>query len=146
MAVKVNHLLKNLIRSSDDDDTVTDGDDQSHIDLAATVPTNEEETAQSSTATPPPTTVTDDGEKKRGEEEGGEASAETSSPVRQGRERSQAIDSSQEPIRLYLLPVIGVLLAHTKFTAQETRLETLQWLLWLHKRLPKRVGHNSMFL
>ena len=52
---------------------------------------------------------------------------------------SQAIDSTQEPIRLYLLPVIGVLLAHTKFTAQETRLETLHWLLWLHKRLPKRV-------
>ena len=138
MAVNVNHLLKNLIRSSDDDDTVTDGDDQSHIDLAAVLATADEETAQSSAPTPPPAAAAaGDGEKE--EEEGGEAGIETSSPVRRGRERSQAIDSSQEPIRLYLLPVIGVLLAHTKFTAQETRLETLQWLLWLHKRLPKRV-------
>ena len=139
MAVNVNHLLKNLIRSSDDDDTVTDGDDQSHIDLAAVLATADEETAQSSAPTPPPAAAAAAGDGEKEEEEGGEAGIETSSPVRRGRERSQAIDSSQEPIRLYLLPVIGVLLAHTKFTAQETRLETLQWLLWLHKRLPKRV-------
>ena len=70
---------------------------------------------------------------------GREVSTDSEVLPQQQRSWSQAIDSTQEPIRLYLLPVIGVLLAHTKFTAQETRLETLHWLLRLHMSLPKRV-------
>ena len=80
-----------------------------------------------------------DGGKEDENRAGREMSTDSEVLPQQQQSRSQAIDSTQEPIRLYLLPVIGVLLAHTKFTAQETRLETLHWLLWLHKRLPKRV-------
>ena len=40
---------------------------------------------------------------------------------------------------LPLLNVLAVLIGHMKFTGIETRLETLRWLLWLHKKLPKRV-------
>ena len=90
-------------------------------------------------STPPPA---GDGGKEEEEDEnraGREVSTDSEVLPHQQQSWSQAIDSTQEPIRLYLLPVIGVLLAHTKFTAQETRLETLHWLLWLHKGLPKRV-------
>ena len=48
--------------------------------------------------------------------------------------------SIREPPKLHLLAVLGVLIPHTKYTLQETRLETLQWLMWLHRQLPKRVG------
>ena len=89
----------------------------------------------SSWSTPP----AGDGRKEDENRTGRVVSTDSEVLPQQQQSRSQAIDSTQEPIRLYLLPVIGVLLAHTKFTAQETRLETLHWLLWLHKRLPKRV-------
>ena len=137
VAVNVNHLLKNLIRTSDDEDTLTDEDDQTHINLAAGGPSGESTPQQATT--PPPAGDGRKEEKEDENKESGEVSTDIEILPQQQRSRSQAIDSTQEPIRLYLLPVIGVLLAHTKFTAQETRLETLHWLLWLHKRLPKRV-------
>ena len=42
-------------------------------------------------------------------------------------------------VKFSLLTVLGVLMPHMSFTEQETKLETLHWLLWLHDKLPKRV-------
>ena len=42
-------------------------------------------------------------------------------------------------VKFSLLTVLGVLMPHMSFTEQETKLETLRWLLWLHDKLPKRV-------
>lgn len=42
--------------------------------------------------------------------------------------------------KLRLLPVLGVLIDHMKFTHEETRMETLRWMMWLHQQLPKRVS------
>ena len=64
------------------------------------------------------------------------------------RKRADAIDSTsthgavgaKEQYHLSLLNVLAILIGHMKFTSHETRLETLRWLLWLHKKLPRRVG------
>ncbi len=42
--------------------------------------------------------------------------------------------------KLHLLAVLGVLIPHMKYTQQETRIETLRWIKWLHEQLPKRVS------
>ena len=47
---------------------------------------------------------------------------------------------SPESPKLHLLSVLGVLIPHTKYTQQETRMESLRWLMWLHQQLPKRVS------
>ena len=65
------------------------------------------------------------------------------------RKRADAIDSTsthgavgaKEQYHLSLLNVLAILIGHMKFTSHETRLETLRWLLWLHKKLPRRVGN-----
>ena len=46
---------------------------------------------------------------------------------------------STETPKLRLLSVLGVLIPHMKYTQQETRMESLRWLMWLHQQLPKRV-------
>ena len=141
MAVRVNKHLKNLIRATDDEDVLTDGEDEARIDRGINFAMTQSTTGPQRSVQPPAS----DGEKeaeKEGEKKKGDASdrgTKGDSPPMQRRHRSSAMDSSQEPIRLNLLSVIAVLVAHTKFTAQETRLETLRWLLWLHSRLPKRV-------
>lgn len=50
---------------------------------------------------------------------------------------------AKQPPRLHLLSVLGVLIPHTKFTQQETRLETLRWIMWLHQQLPRRVYRQA---
>ena len=47
---------------------------------------------------------------------------------------------SPESPKLHLLSVLGVLIPHTKYAQQESRLESLRWLMWLHQQLPKRVS------
>ena len=44
-----------------------------------------------------------------------------------------------EPPKVHLLPVLAALINHMKYTHQETRMETLRWLIWLQQQLPKRV-------
>lgn len=39
---------------------------------------------------------------------------------------------------LNMVAVLEVLLKHTNHRAQDTRIETLNWLLWLHQQVPKR--------
>ena len=53
--------------------------------------------------------------------------------------------SLKQQHRLGLLNVLAVLIGHMKFTSIETRLETLRWFLWLHKKLPKRVSWFILF-
>ena len=126
MAVKVNQKLKSLIQPSDDNDIATDVEDGVGIDQGLHFNVNDD-TKQRKT---PPAGTTP---------EPAPAEAVDAGEDHTSRTRSNAMDPAQEPIRLNLLAVTAVLLAHTKFTATETRLETLQWLLWLHERLPKRV-------
>ena len=47
---------------------------------------------------------------------------------------------SPESPKLHLLSVLGVLIPHTKYSLQESRMESLRWLMWLHQQLPKRVS------
>ena len=54
-----------------------------------------------------------------------------------------AIVSPEAP-KLHLLSVLGVLIHHMKYTQQETRMESLRWLLWLHQQLPKRVSRTGV--
>ena len=54
-----------------------------------------------------------------------------------------AIVSTETP-KLRLLSVLGVLIPHMKYTQQETRMESLRWLMWLHQQLPKRVRKGFM--
>lgn len=49
---------------------------------------------------------------------------------------------SMEMPKLHLLSVLGVLIPHMKYTQQETRMESLRWLMWLHQQLPKRVSQS----
>ena len=46
---------------------------------------------------------------------------------------------AKEPPKLHLLSVLAVLIPHMKYTQQETRKETLRWIIWLHQQLPQRV-------
>ena len=50
------------------------------------------------------------------------------------------LDLSPESPKLHLLSVLGVLIPHTKYSQQESRMESLRWLMWLHQQLPKRVS------
>ena len=45
-----------------------------------------------------------------------------------------------ESPKLHLLSLLGVLIPHMKYTQEETRMESLRWLMWLHQQLPKRVS------
>ncbi len=55
----------------------------------------------------------------------------------------QALALEKKEPKFHLLSVLAVLIPHMKFTQQETRMETLRWLMWLHKQLPRRVCDRS---
>ncbi len=57
-----------------------------------------------------------------------------------GAEEVSKLPTKQTVPKLHLLTVVGVLIRHMKYTQQETRMETLRWVIWLHEQLPKRVG------
>ena len=124
MAQCVNEKLKNLILPSDDDDTSTDISDQIQMNLISGSPMKSTPSIklEFQPETIPISDKVEDTSRPR---------AEANANIK------QYCDSHQ----LSLLNVLGVLIAHMKFTEQETRLETLRWLLWLHKMLPKRVSN-----
>ena len=53
------------------------------------------------------------------------------------------LPAQREAPKLHLLTVLGVLIPHMKYTQQETRMETLRWIMWLHEKLPKRVCRDG---
>ena len=119
----VNEKLKNLILPSDDDDTSTDISDQIQMNFISGSPLKHTPSLKHEQLEPIPSSdQIEDTPRPR---------AEANANVR------QYSDSHQ----FSLLNVLGVLVDHMKFTEQETRLETLRWLLWLHKMLPKRVSN-----
>ncbi len=66
-------------------------------------------------------------------EEGSSPSGDITTPI-------SILDLSPESPKLHLLSVLGVLIPHTKYAQQESRMESLRWLMWLHQQLPKRVS------
>lgn len=120
----VNEKLKNLIRPSDDDDTSTDISDQIQMNLISGSPMKSTPSVKLEFQ-PEPIAISDKVE-------------DTSRPR---AEANANVNQHSDSHQLSLLNVLGILVAHMKFTEQETRLETLRWLLWLHKMLPKRVSN-----
>ena len=144
VSLEVNDRLKRLILPEDDEDEATD--------LATGEGTSLTKTSQSSPRLSP---------KLDAASHSASASTETSTASSKNGLPSSRLPSElhpsssvelsgtgginrkisiREPPKLHLLAVLGVLIPHTKYTLQETRLETLQWLMWLHRQLPKRVG------
>lgn len=136
VAGKVNNRLKNLILEGDDEDVATDQQEEANIRLAVHNAASQSEDGKTS-----PTSISSStsAQKKKDSETaelGGKEKAKDGDKARS----SQGDVLIHEPSRLSLLTVLGVLLPHMKFTAKETRLETLRWVLWLHNKLPTRVG------
>ena len=139
-AFEVNDRLKKLILPKDDEDTVTDREDESKEALAA---------AKSSSKQPSAATNADSA--KTG---GGVASTPTTGAAQSSgggggaepvpRVKQIEMLSADEP-KFHLLSVLAVLIPHMKFTQQETRKETLRWIMWLHQHLPKRVRSGGFF-
>lgn len=63
------------------------------------------------------------------------------SPGGGGGEPAKESRLEKEAPKFHLLSVLGVLIPHMKFSQQETRKETLRWIIWLHQQLPKRVRY-----
>lgn len=118
VAQRVNKKLKDLIISSDDEDSSTDVYDQIQVNLISGSPRKPSRLPIDSKPTEEPTT------------------RDIAVPLDEETVEQQVVD----PNKFSLLTVLGVLIPHMRFTEQETRLETLRWLLWLHQKLPKRVS------
>ena len=142
-AVEVNDRLKKLILPEDDKDALTDTEDKAKGE--DTCPSLTRPKCPPSPQIVAPMNLVH----ARGGSVGGggspksspktspkmaaSASAEVSSSTGEGKEREG------EPPKFHLLSVLAVLIPHMKFTQQETRKETLRWIMWLHRQLPKRV-------
>ena len=156
VASNVNRKLKELILPTDDDDTNTDLTDQIQVNLMSGSPginitptqspkssptrirkqvvsgktTTSPKTSKTSTNVAPPTQT-----------------APPTQPVPPTQTGVNEVGGTPEGadtgevgvVKFSLLTVLGVLMPHMSFTEQETKLETLRWLLWLHDKLPKRV-------
>eukprot|EP00731_Ephydatia_muelleri_P026917 Em0018g1017a len=79
---------------------------------------------------PSPANISPRSAPKSGHEDEGEGAHQASSTI-----------ALKEPPKLHLLPVLAVLL--NKTGQQETRLESLRWLLWLHQQIPKRIYNQA---
>uniref|UniRef100_A0A1X7SNC0 Uncharacterized protein n=1 Tax=Amphimedon queenslandica TaxID=400682 RepID=A0A1X7SNC0_AMPQE len=164
VASNVNRKLKELILPTDDDDTNTDLTDQIQVNLMTGSPginitptqspkssptrirkqvvsgkTTSPKTSKTSTNVAPPTKVT--------------PPTQTAPPIQPTLPTQTGINevgsNAEGPdtgevgvVKFSLLTVLGVLMPHMSFTEQETKLETLRWLLWLHDKLPKRYGRQ----
>ena len=128
VALAVNERLKKLIIPEDDKDSLTDEQDQ-------LTPITPARTLQqlSAAARPQPANISPRSAPKSGHEDEGEGAHQASSTI-----------ALKEPPKLHLLPVLAVLL--NKTGQQETRLESLRWLLWLHQQIPKRVSFEGAYL
>lgn len=60
--------------------------------------------------------------------------------ARASKGNKEGLDLTEQPPKFHLLSVLAVLIPHMKYTQQETRKETLRWLIWLQEQLPKRVS------
>ena len=116
VAQRVNKKLKDLITVGDDDDSSTDIFDQIQVNLLSGSPRKV-------------------ARQHDNVEESSEGKVSDTTSVA-GKSEQQVVD----PNKFSLLTVLGVLIPHMRFTEQETRLETLRWLLWLHQKLPRRVS------
>ncbi|KAL5466838.1 hypothetical protein EMCRGX_G030989 [Ephydatia muelleri] len=125
VALAVNERLKKLIIPEDDKDSLTDEQDQ-------LTPITPARTLQqlSAAARPQPANISPRSAPKSGHEDEGEGAHQASSTI-----------ALKEPPKLHLLPVLAVLL--NKTGQQETRLESLRWLLWLHQQIPKRIYNQA---
>ena len=152
VAFEVNDRLKKLILSEDDNDETTDTEDKSAFPTPRTTPRT---TPQSSPLIQrkdrmAPSTQTGGKQQQQqtsttktttGSSEKTDHIISVKAP--EGQESNALKIKPQfpkEPPKLRLLPVLGVLIDHMKFTHEETRMETLRWLMWLHQQLPKRVS------
>ena len=138
VASKVNNQLKNLVVEADDEDLATDLQDETNIRSATRSAASSAKSEVSRTS--PASTSSSNFSGKDSESTGIEGKEIATKGTTDKTRSSQGEASSQEPCRLSLLTVLGVLIPHMKFTAVETRLETLRWVLWLHNMLPTRVG------
>ena len=159
VALVVNDRLKKLILPEDDEDqtmdtvaslTVEGGFQTSGAKLGQSSPKLSPKSAVVSTSTGSSSTTSTEANavsSKTGQSspKSGRSSPTTtlepppSGPSGMGSSSHKLVSSIQEPPKLHLLGVLGVLISHMKFTLQETRTETLRWLMWLHQQLPKRV-------
>ena len=130
IALEVNEKLMNLILPNDDEDMVTDKENK------------EDETAFKN----PNVTATDIriGLSSQTSPKTGQSSPKTSldrinsSTDELSKKRREMVQEKEQP-KFHLLSVLAVLIPHMKFTQQETRKETLRWIMWLHQQLPRRV-------
>ena len=149
MSLEVNDRLKKLILPEDDEDETTDLATGEGTSLTKTSPWLSPKMAATSSATASGSatvsTETSTTSSKNGSSNGlssPQPPPELPPPSVELTETGGASRkvSVREPPKVHLLAVLGVLITHTKYTLQETRLETLRWLMWLHQQLPKRVG------
>ena len=122
----MNERLKKLIIPEDDRDSLTDELDQLKENVVTTTPARSLQQLSPVVARPQPVNMSPRLAPKASHEDEGESVHQANSAA-----------SLKEPPKLHLLPVLAVLL--NKTVQQETRLESLRWLLWLHQQLPKRV-------
>lgn len=158
VALVVNDRLKKLILPEDDEDQIMDtvasltvegGFQTSGAKLGQSSPKLSPKSAAVSTSTGSSATTSTEANavsSKTGQsspKSGRSSPTNTLEPPPSGPSStgssSHKVSSTQEPPKLHLLGVLGVLISHMKFTLQETRTETLRWLMWLHQQLPKRV-------
>lgn len=126
VALGVNERLKKLIIPEDDRDSLTDELDQLKENVVTTTPARSLQQLSPVVARPQPVNMSPRLAPKASHEDEGESVHQANSAA-----------SLKEPPKLHLLPVLAVLL--NKTVQQETRLESLRWLLWLHQQLPKRI-------
>ena len=169
VASNVNRKLKELILPSDDDDTDTDLNDQIQVNfitgsldnkpLSTSPKLSPKSSPTRSRKQATPTKTTKVSSPKQSDSSVGVTMPTKQAPPTQAvpndkggvdesgsgyrpRAGANVFDETGEggAIRFSLLTVLGVLMPHMSFTEQETKLETLRWLLWLHDKLPKRVS------
>ena len=149
----MNKRLKELILPEDDKDMITDKESTRNEDMM-TSPPKSDKIQPSGKTSPflPPTVISTTVKTGQGSPKLGRLSPKTSPSNLKTNQEPKASGSVEEiskvskegaelekEPKLYLLSVLAVLIPHMRYTAQETRKETLRWIMWLHQQLPKRV-------
>ena len=67
----------------------------------------------------------------------GDNSSDKSSDTTGNNDTEKKDDTTVDTSPLNMVAVLEVLLTHMDHRAQDTRIETLQWLLWLHQQVPR---------
>ncbi len=160
-ACEVNDRLKKLILPEDDADIATDEEDKISDMIAAFHIPKPTKTGSSGNTSPyhqGPAPSTNSSDTKTGTSSGGKSRSDQKDAAQPASTATQAASTSTSAVgttnggtedglalldekpKLHLLSVLAVLIPHMKFTHQETRKETLRWLMWLHQQLPRRVS------